>query len=101
MWESCPPPKFWTPVAIHAGRVRHGHLPMDNLSPISVFAPHRSNPVWQNAVTWVVGANLAPGQRTVSAVARGMGLKDEHLTLLHVVTTVEMYGNLGSERPSS
>lgn len=47
---------------------------MDYLSVLQVFAPHFSNLVWQHAVVLVVGAVLAPGPRTVTAILRVMGL---------------------------
>jgi DDE superfamily endonuclease len=50
---------------------------MDYLSVIQVFAPHFSNLVWQQALVLVVGALLAPGRRTVTAILRVMGLSDE------------------------
>jgi hypothetical protein len=50
---------------------------MDYLSVLQVFAPHFSNLVWQHAVVLVVGAILAPGRRTVTAILRVMGLSEE------------------------
>ena len=38
------------------------------------FAPLFSQRVWEHAVVSVVGALLAPGKRTVTAVLRVMGL---------------------------
>jgi hypothetical protein len=44
---------------------------------ISAFAPHFSNCIWQHARVLLLGAILAPGRRTVTAVLRIMGLSDE------------------------
>jgi hypothetical protein len=41
------------------------------------FAPLFSKRVWAHAQVLVVGALLAPGQRTVTAVLRVMGLSQE------------------------
>src|SRR5436190_854073 len=41
------------------------------------FAPLFSKRVWEHAVVLVVGALLAPGKRTVTAVLRVMGLSQE------------------------
>src|SRR2546426_6409427 len=41
------------------------------------FVPLFSKRVWEHAQVLVVGALLAPGKRTVTAVLRGMGLSQE------------------------
>src|SRR4029453_4951825 len=41
------------------------------------FAPAFSKRVWEHVEVLVVGALLAPGKRTVTAVLRGMGLTQE------------------------
>jgi len=41
------------------------------------FAPLFSKRVWEHAQVLVVGALLAPGQRTVTAVLRVMGVSQE------------------------
>ena len=41
------------------------------------FAPFLSKRVWNHAQILLVGALLAPGKRTVTAVLRGMGLSQE------------------------
>jgi hypothetical protein len=41
------------------------------------FAPVCSKRVWEQVQVLVVGALLAPGQRTVTAVLRVMGLSQE------------------------
>lgn len=52
-------------------------LPKDYLSLISAFAPYFSNLVWQHAQVLLVGAILTPGQRTVAAALRVVGLSAE------------------------
>jgi DDE superfamily endonuclease len=41
------------------------------------FAPLRSKRVWEHAQVLIVGALLAPGKRTVTAVLRVLGLEHE------------------------
>jgi hypothetical protein len=52
-------------------------LPKAHDSLIQTFAPHFSNCVWQHAQVLLLGAILTPGQRTVTAVLRIMGLSTE------------------------
>lgn len=54
-----------------------GMLPPDILSIIEVFAPLFSRRVWPSAQVLLMGAILAPKQRTVAAVLRIMGLGQE------------------------
>jgi DDE superfamily endonuclease len=49
-------------------------LPIAFSSAIGVFAPVFSRPVWQHVKVLMTGAVLAPGQRTVTAILRLMGL---------------------------
>src|ERR671938_794256 len=49
-------------------------LPIAFSSAIGVFAPVFSWPVWQHVKVLMTGAVLAPGQRTVTAILRLMGL---------------------------
>jgi hypothetical protein len=49
-------------------------LPIPFSSVIGVFAPVFSRPVWQHVKILMTGAVLAPGQRTVTAILRIMGL---------------------------
>src|SRR5919204_6517323 len=49
-------------------------LPIAFSSAIGVFAPAFSRPVWQHVKVLMTGAVLAPGQRTVTAILRIMGL---------------------------
>jgi hypothetical protein len=52
-------------------------LPKTHDSLIQAFAPHFSNCIWQHAQVLLLGAILAPGRRTVTAVLRIMGLSQE------------------------
>src|SRR5262245_18067608 len=52
-------------------------LPITFSSAIGVFAPVFSRPVWQHVKVLLTGAVLAPGQRTVTAMLRIMGLSAE------------------------
>jgi hypothetical protein len=53
-------------------------LPKKFLPLILTFAPLLAKPVWESALVLLVGAILAPGKRTVSAILRVMGLQHEH-----------------------
>jgi DDE superfamily endonuclease len=52
-------------------------LPIAFSSAIGVFAPVFSRPVWQHVKVLMTGAVLAPGQRTVPAILRILGLSAE------------------------
>lgn len=52
-------------------------LPDDYLKLIQVFAPLFSNLVWRHAQVLLIGTVLTPGQRTVTAALRIMGLNAE------------------------
>jgi hypothetical protein len=52
-------------------------LPKPDDSLIQSFAPHFSNCIWQHVQVLLLGAILAPGRRTVTAVLRIMGLSQE------------------------
>jgi hypothetical protein len=52
-------------------------LPKELIPWILAFAPLFSKPVWQSALVLLVGAIVAPGKRTVSAILRVMGMQDE------------------------
>jgi len=61
-------------------------LPNDYLSLICAFAPYFSNWVWQHAQVLLLGAILTPGQRTVAAALRIVGLSAErHFQTYHRV----------------
>lgn len=49
-------------------------LPSAILSLLAPFAPHFSRRVWSHALVLVAGTILAPGQRTVAAALRAVGL---------------------------
>ena len=52
-------------------------LPKEFLPLILPFASLFSKPVWKSAVVLLIGAILAPGKRTVSAILQVMGLQHE------------------------
>jgi len=52
-------------------------LPKDYYNLIADFVPVFSRRVWQHVQVLLIGAILAPGNRTVTAVLRVMGLSDE------------------------
>jgi len=61
-------------------------LPKMHDSLIQTFAPDFSNCIWQHAQVLLLGAILAPGRRTVTAVLRIMGLGQErHFQSYHRV----------------
>ncbi len=61
-------------------------LPEEIIAIVTSFAPLFSDRVWVQAQTLLIGAMLAPGARTVTAVLRVMGLSDEkHFTNYHRV----------------
>src|SRR5437763_12963922 len=53
------------------------HLPKESITVLRQFAPVFSERTWDWAQVLVVGAILAPGQRTVAAILRVMGLSGE------------------------
>jgi len=48
-----------------------------NFSLMLLFAPLFSKRIWQRVLELVMGAILAPGKRTVSAILRVMGLHEQ------------------------
>ena len=52
-------------------------LPQEIITILSLFAPLFSRRVWPQAQTLLVGALLAPGKRTVSAVLEVVGLSQQ------------------------
>jgi hypothetical protein len=63
------------------------------------FAPVFSQRVWEHAQVLVVGALLAPGKRTVTAVLRVMGLSQErHLQNYHRVLNRAQWSSLAGAR---
>src|ERR687887_2563780 len=63
------------------------------------FAPLFSKRVWEHAQVLVVGALLAPGKRTVTAVLRVMGLSQErHFQNYHRVLNRAQWSSLALAR---
>lgn len=61
-------------------------LPNDYSTLISVYGPVFSTRMWQHAQVLLLGAILAPGKRTVTALLRVMGLShDKHFQNCHRV----------------
>ena len=52
-------------------------LPEEYCTLIAAFVPVFSKRVWRHVLVLLTGAILAPGQRTVAAVLRVMGLSDD------------------------
>jgi hypothetical protein len=74
-------------------------LPKEFLPIILAFASLFSKPVWESALVLLVGAILAPGKRTVSAVLRVMGLKDEpHFQTYHRVLNRAVWSSRQASR---
>jgi hypothetical protein len=74
-------------------------LPNDYLNLIQVFAPLFSNLVWQHAQVLLVGTILTPGQRTVAAALRIMGLSAEpHFQTYHRVLNRAAWSSLQVSR---
>ena len=74
-------------------------LPKEFLPIILAFATLFSKPVWESVLILLVGAILAPGKRTVSAVLRVMGLKDEpHFQNYHRVLNRAVWSSRQASR---
>jgi hypothetical protein len=74
-------------------------LPIAFSSAIGVFAPVFSRPVWQHVKVLLTGAVLAPGQRTVTAILRIMGLGAEpHFQTYHRVLNRAVWSALYASR---
>ncbi len=70
-------------------------LPSEYLTLIQVFAPLFSKCVWCHIQVLVIGAILAPGKRTVTAVLRIMGLsQDKHFQNYHRVLNRAVWSSL-------
>jgi hypothetical protein len=52
-------------------------LPETIVTLLAVFQGEFTKPTWKNIQTLIIGAILCNGKRTVSAILRVMGLKDE------------------------
>jgi hypothetical protein len=70
-------------------------LPIAFSSAIGVFAPVFSRPVWQHVKVLLTGAVLAPGQRTVTAILRIMGLRVSPKSLLCHIPVAERPIDIG------
>jgi DDE superfamily endonuclease len=74
-------------------------LPKEFLPLILAFAMLFSKPVWESVQILLVGSLLAPGKRTVSAVLRVMGLKDEpHFQNYHRVLSRAVWSSRQASR---
>jgi hypothetical protein len=70
-------------------------LPSEYLTLIQAFAPIFSKRIWQHLQVLVIGAILAPGKRTVTAVLRIMGLSQEpHFQNYHRVLNRAVWSGL-------
>ena len=66
---------------------------------IAAFAPVFSRRVWRHVQVLLVGAILAPGKRTVTALLRVMGLSDErHFQTYHRVLNRAAWSSLEVSR---
>ena len=74
-------------------------LSKDYLTLIAAFAPVFSRRVWQHVQVLLMGAILAPGQRTVTAMLRVMGLsKERHFQTYHRVLNRAVWSSLEVSR---
>ena len=74
-------------------------LPSEYLTLIQAFAPIFSERIWQHVQVLVMGAILAPGKRTVTAVLRIMGLSHEkHFQNYHRVLNRAVWSGLAISR---
>lgn len=74
-------------------------LPKALIPWILAFAPLFSKPVWQSALVLLVGAIVAPGKRTVSAILRVMGMQDEpHFQNYHRVLNRAIWSSRQASR---
>lgn len=72
---------------------------MEILSLLSLFAPLFRNSVWASAQVLIIGAILAPGKRTVSALLRVMGLSQErNYQTYHRVLNRAVWSSLKASR---
>jgi hypothetical protein len=74
-------------------------LPSEYLTLIQVFAPIFSERIWQHVQILVMGAILAPGKRTITAVLHIMGLSQEkHFQNYHRVLHRAIWSGLEISR---
>ena len=70
-------------------------LPNEYITLLTHFQPFFSKRVWKLALILLVGAILAPGKRTVTAVLRIMGLSQErHFQNYHRVLNRAVWSHL-------
>jgi hypothetical protein len=74
-------------------------LPSEYVTLIQAFAPIFSKRIWQHLQVLIIGAILAPGKRTVTAVLRIMGLSQEqHFQNYHRVLNRAIWSGLEISR---
>jgi hypothetical protein len=74
-------------------------LPKELMPWVLVFAPLFSKPVWESALVLLVGAIVAPGERTVSAILRVMGIQhDPHFQNYHRVLSRALWSSRQASR---
>ncbi len=74
-------------------------LPKELIPWTLAFAPLFSKPAWQSAIVLLVGAIVAPGKRTVSAILRVMGMQDEpHFQNYHRVLSRVIWSSRQASR---
>jgi len=74
-------------------------LPKELIPWILAFAPLFSKPVWESALVLLVGAIVAPGKRTVSAILRVMGMQHEpHFQNYHRVLSRAIWSSRQASR---
>lgn len=74
-------------------------LPKELIPWALVFAPLFSKPVWESAIVLLVGAIVAPGKRTVSAILRAMGMEHEpHFQNYHRVLSRAIWSSRQASR---
>ncbi len=74
-------------------------LPKEFLPLILTFAPLFSKPLWESALVLLVGAIVAPGKRTVSAILRVMGMQHEpHFQNYHRVLSRALWSSRQASR---
>ncbi len=74
-------------------------LPKELMPWVLVFAPLFSKPVWESALVLLVGAIVAPGKRTVSAILRVMGIQhDPHFQNYHRVLSRALWSSRQASR---
>ena len=72
---------------------------MEILSVLNLFAPLFSHCVWDSAMVLLVGAILAPGKRTVTAILRVMGLaQTPNFQTYHRVLNRVVWSSLAASR---